>query len=895
LTRTAIEPRNSLLAAGIWNIAVAVAYVAFGYLGILVSQPIGNVTILWPPAGIMVFAVLIAGWRVAPGIFLGVLTLNFLLMQEGQSLVEGIEDYAAILAIATGGVLQPLAAAPLVRAADRFGHGTESVSRYLGFFGAVAVASLIGATIGAAALFLSGAMTRDALLGVWATWYMGDLLGILLFTPLLVALLRLPLVARAILVLFGIMGFSVSYVVATAVNEDARMAWEANAGAETNRASSTLLLWLERSYAPLIGLSVLFQNNTLVSEAEFLEAVATFEDHDLDFFPETVAFVTVRGSAGTGTDLLDQLYEGGATLLVRFSTNETGIFEVGARVSNHADILSAARAAFDESGTVTLGAFIDRGGIGQAAVVTIAVDYVGTPALLIGVIDLTAMLDGLEALQVPEGLNLHMVARPFGAGFDTPPRHIYGVHAMDGVLKQFNTRGSTAFAEYEIHWFVTEDFLGGPGSSLADLILIFGVFGTTILSLFLAFLLGQNARIRQRVLERTAELERSREELARNTSILTAVMESISQGLVAFDADLRMIACNSRFLEIRDYPREIAVPGRPFEDFMRYDTERAEFGDGNPDALVAERMDLARKFDAHDFERTRPNGTILHIQGGPIPTGGFVSTFTDITDRRLAEQALASAHAVVVESIEYASRIQQALLPEETALADAFEDHGVLWEPRDGVGGDLYWHGHDPEGDIIALYDCTGHGVPGALMTMIVNSALSTAHRETRDPAKLIARANQIVQSELRQTERGQGSNDGFEIGICWIDAARETLVFAGARFDLYIADGADVRVTKGDRVSLGYRETPWNVSLKTHEIALETGRRFFLSSDGIIDQIGETRRRGFGKKRLIAAIAENADGDVSNQVRAVGDALNAHQGAQRRRDDIAMIGVQPL
>jgi serine phosphatase RsbU (regulator of sigma subunit) len=74
-----------------------------------------------------------------------------------------------------------------------------------------------------------------------------------------------------------------------------------------------------------------------------------------------------------------------------------------------------------------------------------------------------------------------------------------------------------------------------------------------------------------------------------------------------------------------------------------------------------------------------------------------------------------------------------------------------------------------------------------------------------------------------------------------------------------------------------------------------DSARRFFLSSDGIIDQIGETRRRGFGKKRLIAAIAENADGDVSNQVRAVGDALNAHQGAQRRRDDIAMIGVQPL
>ena len=135
--------------------------------------------------------------------------------------------------------------------------------------------------------------------------------------------------------------------------------------------------------------------------------------------------------------------------------------------------------------------------------------------------------------------------------------------------------------------------------------------------------------------------------------MLQTVMTSMDQGLVAFDQDLKLLIWNQRFLDIYDYPEALVEPGRPLIDFLTYDAQHNEFGPGEPQAQVSERLELARRSALPHEERTRPNGTIVEIRHSPIPGGGYVSTFTDITRRKEME-------AEIVQALEQADAANQA-------------------------------------------------------------------------------------------------------------------------------------------------------------------------------------------------------------------------------------------
>ncbi len=125
-----------------------------------------------------------------------------------------------------------------------------------------------------------------------------------------------------------------------------------------------------------------------------------------------------------------------------------------------------------------------------------------------------------------------------------------------------------------------------------------------------------------------------------NAERLQVVLESIDQGISMIDGDLNAVAFNECFLDVLEIPRELAKPGTNFAEFIRYNAERGEYGDGDIDTLVKERVDLAKQFQQHRFERTRPDGTVIEISGKPIDGGGFVTTYTDVTERKRAEDAL---------------------------------------------------------------------------------------------------------------------------------------------------------------------------------------------------------------------------------------------------------------
>ena len=165
-----------------------------------------------------------------------------------------------------------------------------------------------------------------------------------------------------------------------------------------------------------------------------------------------------------------------------------------------------------------------------------------------------------------------------------------------------------------------------------------GGIGAAVL-LVLAVIGFWNRRLQREVRQRKA----AEESLTRKKAVLSTVLNSISQGLAAYDRDLKLIAWNGHLTEIRGYPPELLREGEPFENFMRHDLDQGEFSHSDPDVTLERLLEQAGRFESHHFERERGNGQFIEVRGGPIPGGGFVSTYTDVTERKRAEAELRQA------------------------------------------------------------------------------------------------------------------------------------------------------------------------------------------------------------------------------------------------------------
>lgn len=127
---------------------------------------------------------------------------------------------------------------------------------------------------------------------------------------------------------------------------------------------------------------------------------------------------------------------------------------------------------------------------------------------------------------------------------------------------------------------------------------------------------------------------------AQHNAMLLSGLDLLDQGVTVFGADLKLIACNRRFLELLDFPDELGRVGTPFEDYMRYNAQRGEYGPGDAEAQVAERVARALRFERHDTERIRPDGSVLRVRGEPLPQGGFIALYTDKTEQQAHQQWL---------------------------------------------------------------------------------------------------------------------------------------------------------------------------------------------------------------------------------------------------------------
>jgi serine phosphatase RsbU (regulator of sigma subunit) len=277
--------------------------------------------------------------------------------------------------------------------------------------------------------------------------------------------------------------------------------------------------------------------------------------------------------------------------------------------------------------------------------------------------------------------------------------------------------------------------------------------------------------------------------------------------------------------------------------------------------------------------------------------GQVISSYNAMLDlevQRVAE--IRDAHQAVVDSVTYASRIQRGLLPTPERLREVFADAAVLWEPRDVVGGDIYWLAASGNRPTAAVIDCTGHGVPGALLSMLAISTLERITSEAEDlpPGEILHRLNKLMRRLLNQDVPGAASNDGLDATICQVDARARTVTVAGARLSLLVATGKEVTRIRGDKVSIGYPSSPDGHCFAETTLPLDSATRLFLVSDGLIDQPGGPKRLAFGYRRLTRSLAAGADDALRAVVDSLRIELDSHALLQPRRDDVTILALSP-
>ncbi|WP_338768679.1 SpoIIE family protein phosphatase [Bernardetia sp. ABR2-2B] len=252
----------------------------------------------------------------------------------------------------------------------------------------------------------------------------------------------------------------------------------------------------------------------------------------------------------------------------------------------------------------------------------------------------------------------------------------------------------------------------------------------------------------------------------------------------------------------------------------------------------------------------------------------------------------------ITDSIRYAQTIQEAILPAEIEFEKAFADHFVLFSPKDMVSGDFYWmtNQYTLEGQVtvLAAVDCTGHGVPGAFMSMIGNTLLNEIVNQEKifDTAQILTRLHEGVKKSLQQNN--MSNDDGMDVCICTIRFnADETahVQFTGAKRPLYYFQNSSLQTLKGDVKSIGGRDRKAK-PFTTQDLYLMKGDCLYLMTDGFSDQQNSDNKK-FGTTRLLKFLEKNATLPLPVQKQDLNDELQTHSWGVEQRDDITVLGVK--
>ncbi len=256
-------------------------------------------------------------------------------------------------------------------------------------------------------------------------------------------------------------------------------------------------------------------------------------------------------------------------------------------------------------------------------------------------------------------------------------------------------------------------------------------------------------------------------------------------------------------------------------------------------------------------------------------------------------QALELAYQNITDSLRYAKRIQTALLGQESGVTQNFRDGFVIFEPKEIVSGDFYWYAQCDNCKVLAVADCTGHGVPGAFMTVIGNDALNeiVKTRLITDPAAILAELDKRILESLHQKNSDEQRNEGMDIGIAVI--REDYFVFAGAKNQALFIHQGQTQTLKASKFPIGSTQYGSEKEFIAVKVPYVFGDRLYLYSDGFHDQFGGPENRKFMSRRFRELLLSTASLPMQAQKAELLSQLQQWKNGQKQTDDILVVGVE--
>lgn len=257
---------------------------------------------------------------------------------------------------------------------------------------------------------------------------------------------------------------------------------------------------------------------------------------------------------------------------------------------------------------------------------------------------------------------------------------------------------------------------------------------------------------------------------------------------------------------------------------------------------------------------------------------------------KLKNKEIRLQHQNIVHSINYAQRIQETILPRKSTLEKTVNNCMVFFKPRDIVSGDLYWFHPLENSFLIAAIDCTGHGVPGALVSMIAaNSLNKIVSAGTTSPEKILDSLHIEIGKAFKQDSTE--NNDGMDICLCLYTPSTKQLLFAGAKNGLIHIQNDTYTYHKGDIMPIGGNSKRISANFKLNELQLNEGDKIYLFSDGFQDQFGGNDNRKFTRNKLAETLLDIRNTAPEEQKQTLEKTLNEWKGSQKQIDDILVLG----
>lgn len=261
----------------------------------------------------------------------------------------------------------------------------------------------------------------------------------------------------------------------------------------------------------------------------------------------------------------------------------------------------------------------------------------------------------------------------------------------------------------------------------------------------------------------------------------------------------------------------------------------------------------------------------------------------------LQKEVIEEKNKHITDSIHYAKRIQDATLPDLELMNHYLKESFILFKPKDIVSGDFYWIEKKGDEILFAVVDCTGHGVPGAFLSLIGFNSLNKIVNElnVHEPAKILEELNLSVYQTLQNNLEHNHIQDGMDMSICSLNTKTNVLQFAGAYNPLYVVSENRITEIKGDKISIGSGEIRDDINFKNNVVQLKKNDCIYLFSDGYADQFGGPKGKKFKYSRFKELLLEMNPLSMTEQQLSLDDTITSWQGDLEQIDDVCVIGVK--